>query len=139
MTLSDDAFLEAFEACTLPAEAFRHANHVRLAWIYLRRAPCDEASKRMERSIRDFAAHHGASQKYHHTLTGVWMRLVAEAVARTPEIDAFEAFLGTHPHLGDKGLPYRYYTPQRLDSDAARAGWVEPDLLPLPATGSPVS
>ena len=29
--MSDRAFVEAFEACTLPAELFDHREHVRLA------------------------------------------------------------------------------------------------------------
>jgi hypothetical protein len=32
---------------------------------------------------------------------------------------------------GDKNLPFRYWSRERLMSPEARAGWVEPDLEPL--------
>ena len=32
---------------------------------------------------------------------------------------------------GDRELPLRHYTKDRLTSPEARFGWVEPDLLPL--------
>jgi hypothetical protein len=44
----------------------------------------------------------------------------------------FEALLCLHPALLDKALPRRHYSAERLDSGTARAGWVEPDLAPLP-------
>jgi len=31
--MTDDEFLASFSACTLPAEQFSHAGHIRLAWI----------------------------------------------------------------------------------------------------------
>ena len=33
----DNEFAEAFENCTLTNESFRHADHIRLAWIYTRK------------------------------------------------------------------------------------------------------
>ncbi len=41
--MTDAEFVAAFESCALPAQAFRHRDHVRLAWLYLRRVPYDEA------------------------------------------------------------------------------------------------
>jgi hypothetical protein len=34
--------------------------------------------------------------------------------------------------LGARDLPLRHYSEARLRSPEARAGWAEPDLLPLP-------
>jgi len=36
--MTDDEFLGSFMNCTLPAHAFRHRDHLRLAWILVRRA-----------------------------------------------------------------------------------------------------
>ena len=33
--MSDDEFVAAFEDCSLPLESFRHADHVRMAFLYL--------------------------------------------------------------------------------------------------------
>ena len=82
--------------------------------------------------IRRFANHQGATQKYHHTLTLAWMRLVASALVETPEKSTFEQFMAAHPELSDKNLLAQYYSKELLQSAAAREGWVEPDLQPLP-------
>ena len=133
--MNDQEFLDAVERCTLPASAFRHLEHVRLAWLYLRGLPAyDDAVRAMDGSTRRFAAHHGAAGKYHHTMTVAWMRLVA---SRLPDDEAgdFERFVGRHPELRDARALMRFYSPELLGSDAARHGWVEPDLTPLPAPG----
>jgi hypothetical protein len=86
----------------------------------------------MAAGIRRFANHQGATQKYHHTLTLAWMRLVAAALVETPEGYAFEQFLAAHADLGDKNVLAKYYSNELMQTNAAREGWVEPDLQPLP-------
>jgi hypothetical protein len=129
--MTDDELVHAFESCELPGESFRHKQHLRLAWVYLRRMPHEAAADAMERGVRRYAAHHGAAQKYHHTMTLVWMKLVAAAMAAHPSQD-FEGLLRVHPALLDKLTPGRFYSSERLESSAARAGWLEPDSRPLP-------
>jgi N-formylglutamate deformylase len=129
--MTDDDFIRAFESCELPGTEFRHRQHLRLAWLYLRRMPYQDATAAMERGVRRFAAHHGATQKYHHTMTLVWMRLVAAATAAHASED-FEGLLRVHPALLDKLTPQRFYSAARLQGAAARANWLEPDLRPLP-------
>jgi hypothetical protein len=129
---SDEDFLRAFEDLSFPADEFHHREHVRVAWLYLKSSDASRAAERMTAGILRFANHHGATQKYHHTLTLFWMRLVAVALVETPEGCSFEEFLGAHPELGDKNLPGRYYSETLLQTTAAHEGWVEPDLQPLP-------
>ena len=130
--LSDEAFVEAFEACTLPKETFHHRDHLRLAWLYLRQDDFPAAAGRIEASIRRFAAHLGISEKYHHTITIVWLRLVAAAMSKTGGEVTLGSFFERNPELLDQNLPYQFYSRERLFSDAARAAWIEPDLQPLP-------
>jgi hypothetical protein len=129
---SDEDFLRAFEDLSLPADVFHHREHVRAAWLYLKSSDASRAVERMTAAIRRFANHHGATQKYHHTLTLAWMRLVAAALVETPEGHGFERFLADHPELGDKHLLAKYYSKDLLETSAAREGWVEPDRQPLP-------
>jgi hypothetical protein len=130
--LTHDEFVTAVEGCTLPNASFRHRDHLRLAWIYLRRLPFPEATERMRRTVRRFAAHHGSSGKYHETLTLVWMRLLASTVdPRTPD-GAFEELLARNPEIADTGLPLRFYSRERLFGPDASERFVEPDLMPLP-------
>ena len=129
---SDEDFLRAFEDLSFPADLFRHREHIRAAWMYLKSSDASSAAERMAASIRRFANHHGATQKYHHTLTLAWMRLVAVALVETPEAGTFEKFFVVHPELSDKNLLANYYSNELVQTTAAREGWVEPDLRPLP-------
>lgn len=130
---SDEDFLRAFEDLSFPAELFHHREHLRVAWLYLQSSDASRAAERMAGGIRRFANHHGATQKYHHTLTLAWMRLVAAALVETPEGKTFERFMAAHPELSDKNLLAKYYSNELLQSAVAREGWAEPDLQPLPA------
>lgn len=129
---SDEEFLRAFEDLSFPADLFHHREHIRVAWLYLKSFDASRAAERMSAGILRFANHHGATQKYHHTLTLAWMRLVAAALVETPEGLSFEQFLAGHLEFGDKNLPAKYYSAELLQTNAAREGWVEPDLQPLP-------
>jgi hypothetical protein len=129
--MTDEAFARAFENGTVSPAEFGHVAHVRVAWVYLREAPsAEEALVRMRDAIRRFAAAAGASQKYHETLTVVWMKLLADVQARGASGE-LAGVLSAHPALADKDLPLRYYSQERLFSDEARTAWVEPDRLPL--------
>ena len=125
---SDQDFLRAFEELSFPAELFHHREHIRVAWLYLKSTDASRAAELMSEGIRRFANHHGATQKYHHTVTLAWMRLVAAALVVTPEEHAFERFLSAHPELTDTSLLAKYYSKELLQSAGAREGWVEPDL-----------
>ena len=100
--LSDEAFVAAFEACTLPNSQFHHADHVRLAWILVRSDGQAAATERIATAIRKFATHNGAPGKYDDALTRAWMRRIAEAVQQSPEIAAFEDFAEAHRILMKK-------------------------------------
>ena len=71
---SDEEFLRAFEDLSFPADLFHHGEHIRVAWLYLKSSDASRAAERMSEGIRRFANHHGATQKYHHTLTLAWIR-----------------------------------------------------------------
>jgi hypothetical protein len=129
---SDDDFLRAFDGLSFPADLFHHREHIRVAWLYLKSSDAARAAERMSEGIRQFANHHGATQKYHHTLTLAWMRLVAAALVETPEKYTFEQFLTAHAELKDTKLLDKYYSKELLQTAAAREGWTEPDLQPLP-------
>jgi hypothetical protein len=132
--LSDDEFLAAFESATVTE--FHHVDHIRVAWIYLRRLPFPEASWRMAESLRHFAAAKGAHQKYHETITQAWMLLVRGALDRDgPDAASdFDAFAAAHPELLDVHALERFYSSQLLATSTARAEFVPPDLSPLPGT-----
>ena len=126
--ISDDEFLARFEAYAL--DEFTHRDHLRVAFVYSRRGGVD-AAIRGARRIRGFAAAAGATRKYHDTLTVGWARVVAHLAGRHPTL-SFASFLDAHPELQRRDLLLAHYSKPLLLSDAARARFVEPDLVPLP-------
>jgi hypothetical protein len=136
--LEDDVFVAQFESCQFPGDQFRHADHLRLAWIYVRKYGCDVAEQRMRRSIQSFARSLRAAQKYHETITIFWMRLVDVAIRSSSRGEKFGDFVDAHPWLLEKDLILGFYSRELLISDAARKAWVEPDLKPISTRGSTI-
>jgi hypothetical protein len=130
--LTDDQFIVAIEELRVDNSNFHHRDHIRLAWAYLRRENRLLAEENLANCIRRFATHNKAPRKYHHTLTLLWVRLVAAAMRLTPTLETFEPFAAAHPFLFDVRLPWTFYSAACLDTEEARAGWVEPDLYSLP-------
>jgi hypothetical protein len=129
--LTDDELVHAVESCTLEV-SFHHADHIRLAWIYLRMLPLAEAEERMAATLRRYSAHKGKPERYHHTMTLAWMRLVAAARRDTPGPIVFEEFIAAHPSFAQANALLKYYSKELLEMPAARINCVDPDLLPLP-------
>jgi hypothetical protein len=117
---------------TLPNELFRHRDHLRFAHHRLLNDGWPFALDAISEQIARFARHHGHAEKFHVTLTQCWVRLVAGALAREPRSCSFEELVSRHAELLDKSLLLRYYSRERLFSDAARRAWIEPDLHELP-------
>jgi hypothetical protein len=118
--MTDTEFLAAFEAATLPPQAFDHRAHLRAACLYLGAHPFLEACIAMRDALRRYAAHIGKAGLYHETITVAFMSVVAERLAAEPGL-SWQALLDRHPELCDRGLLERYYEPGRLASEAARA------------------
>jgi hypothetical protein len=126
--LSDDAFLQAFEASQLDPGKFHHADHIRLAWLYIQRHGACQAETRLLEGIRGFAERAGAPQKFMYTTTIAWTRLVAAACRKSTTCDSFCVWIEAHPELLNKDLLNEHYSAERLESPEARRGWVDPDL-----------
>jgi hypothetical protein len=127
-TLSDEEFVARFEAHDL--NEFSHRDHIRLAFVYARRGGL-QAAVDGSRGIREFAEAHGATRKYHDTMTVAWARVVGRLAIDSAPL-AFPAFVDAHPELLHRDLLSAHYTDERLFSDEARAAFVEPDVVPLP-------
>jgi hypothetical protein len=129
--MSDDGFIQAFEACQLEPAGFHHADHLRLAWLYVQRHGARAAEARLLEGIPRFAQRAGAPQKFNHTATIAWTRLVAAACRKSNSCDSFHEWIKTHPELLNKHLLNEHYSAERLESSEARRGWLDPDLKPL--------
>jgi hypothetical protein len=130
--MDDQAFLHAFETGTLPHSEFGHRGHIRIAWLYLRAYGWDEGVIHIREGIQRFAAAHGATTKYHETITLFWARVVHHMLTDQPYIDRFDDFLIHFPQILDSHLIERHYSFDLLRSPLARQQWVEPDIVLLP-------
>jgi hypothetical protein len=115
-----------------PGGAFRHREHIHLAYLAVRRHGADLAPGKVSGWIRQLAAYQRAPQKFNATVTRAWTEIVAHHMAAAPPGTDFASFAERYPTLLDKRLLSRHYTARTLASPAARAGWVDPDLVPFP-------
>ena len=130
--MNDEDLVRGVAELSLTNECFHHREHLRFTRYCVLRDGYPFAIETVSELIARFASRHGQAQKFHVTMTHCWVRIVAAALADEPRDCSFEQLVARHPQLLDKHLPLRYYSRERLFSDAARAGWMEPDLLELP-------
>src|SRR5437763_14578593 len=84
VTAADEAFVAAFHAHQLSNQGFHHRDHLRLAWVQIRRLGLEQASDVVTPATRQFAAHHGAIERYNDTTTRFWFRVVNLGSSRHP-------------------------------------------------------
>jgi hypothetical protein len=130
--MNDHDFAAAFRDASLPTTAFRHRDHVRLAWIYLRELGPADASARFHRDLQRYARSLGVPGLYHATITEAYLALIAARIAATPEA-AWEEFAAAHPELlrWKPGLLERHYSEELLAVPLAREQFVPPDRAPF--------
>jgi hypothetical protein len=127
--------VRGFEDTTLPYGRWNHAAHLTVALWYLLWYGADEALIRVRASLRRYNAAHAHEPMrvgYHETMTRFWLWVVHQHLRRTPIAGSLADFANdVVARFGDRELPFRYYSAERLMSDTARVAWVEPDLEDL--------
>ena len=130
---SDMEFLMAFEAGAYAPADFNHRAHVRLAYVYLATNDVERATTLLRAAIVNFLRHHGITPtKYHETLTHAWILAVFHFMHRTPSALSADDFIDHTTLLLDSRIMMTHYSAERLFSQHARHGFVEPDLEPIP-------
>jgi hypothetical protein len=132
MTHIDDTTLVArFEDTTLPADAFGHREHVRIAWLLLREAPFEVAALRFCGALRRYAASLGKAERYHETITWAYLALVNQRL-RAGGAQDFDAFARANPDLLHRtgGALAQLYDRATLESPLARRVFLLPRPLP---------
>jgi hypothetical protein len=132
--MTDDEFLTAFETCAL--EEFHHRDHIKVAYLYLRRYPLEEAIAKVRTGLQALAAAWGApvddlGQGYHETMTQAWVRLVHLTLCDHGAAASADAFCERQPQLMQKTHLHLFYSRERLITWEAKREFVEPDLAPL--------
>jgi len=112
---------------------FGHREHIHLTWLAVTRYGVAAAIPLVSEGIQQTARYAGAPRKYHATVSRAWVELVGFHIASHPDSD-FATWAEANPGLFDKRLLSRFYRATTLATDAARRGWVPPDLVAFPTT-----
>jgi len=127
----------AMTACTLPKPEWTHHAHLRAGLWHVLAFGQDHALVLLRERIARYNTSVGTantdSSGYHETLTRFYVGLIAGFLRghdRSAPVDELAAALIAEH--GDREVPLRYYSRERLFSVEARRGWIEPDLLMPP-------
>jgi hypothetical protein len=133
--MDDEELWQRFGVQAISPVEWNHRLHLRTAYLHASRYELDEAHLRLRAGIVRLNHKHGLEESpergYFETLTRVWLLLVADATRRFSPASSSE-LLERCPELGDRSLPFRYYSKPLLMGVRARSIFVEPDLMPLP-------
>lgn len=128
---------EGLLACALPREAWTHEAHLAACLWLLTERPDIDVDAEIAGLIRRFNESVGGVNDdrngYHDSITRAYVagvRLFLSEVAETGLAARVNALLLSP--MGARDWPLRFYSRELLFSVAARRGFVEPDLFPLP-------
>lgn len=122
------SFIETFESGAVPDARFRHRDHIRLAWSYLKVLGLQRALERCSRALRRFARDHGHPERFHQTVTWAYLFLINERLAGGDDDLDWPAFARANPDLlrWPDGPIGELYGPEILDCELARRIFVLP-------------
>jgi hypothetical protein len=136
MALGTEELVAAFLAGTLPKQEWTHQAHLRVGLWHLLRYDAEEALALLRTRIQRYNTSRGTantdSSGYHETITRFYVWVIGQflrSADRQKAIDQLAEELIRR--CGDKCLPLRYYSRERLFSVLARRQWVGPDLAAM--------
>jgi hypothetical protein len=123
--------MEAFERCTLPIDTFHHAEHVKMAFLYVLKFAPLEALARFSVDLTRFATTHGRPNLYNETITWAFLLLVRERLARVKSGQTWTEFAASNADLlsWQDNILKKYYRPETLTSELAKSVFLFPDKL----------
>jgi hypothetical protein len=127
--MDDERLVQLFEAGQAPPAGFHHADHVRVAWWYLRQLPLAEALARFAGALRRFAVAQGKPDLYHETITTAYLLIINERLDDTGREAPWDEFARHNPDLliWKPSVLERFYEAETLASPRARRVFVMPD------------
>jgi hypothetical protein len=127
-----EKLVREFEDCTLKPDDFHHRDHLAVALWYECGNSDSRPSNRFRTGLLKFVQHNQLAHVYHETITLFWVKLVHHFYRdRMNRESIAELVEGIIEEFGDHRVIYDYYSKDLLDSDEAKARWVEPDLKQL--------
>ena len=130
--ITDQDLLEQFELATLDPATFTHRDHIRLAWLLLRRSGLPSTLEAYRQGLRRLTARAGRPEAYHETITFAFVLLIHGSMDTTD--GSFDQFAKRNPALFSKpSLLDGWYQPATLGSSDARERFVLPDRWAQPS------
>ena len=128
--LTDTELKARFLDTTLGTERFRHADHVRMAWLFVIEHGMPGALDRFPAALKQFDDAKGATGLYHATVTWAYLLLIHERQTRQPAAE-WSAFAAANPDLltWKPSILDLFYTQDTLWSELARRTFVMPDRV----------
>jgi hypothetical protein len=132
---TDTEVIAQLENAAISPDSFHHADHVRLAFAYLRQYTILEALEKFPAALRQFAKRHGRPNLYHQTITWAYLFLIHERIARADRPQTWDEFAQANRDLltWKNGILQKYYADETLQSDLAKRVFIFPDKLSTPA------
>jgi hypothetical protein len=132
--MTDDEFIAKFEDCSLAGKPFHHADHVKMAFLYLNRYPALEALQRFSCALARFAEAQGKPDLYSETITWAFLLLIRERMARAGGNRTWEQFAAENADLlsWKDNILKKYYREETLASDLAKRTFLFPDKVCCP-------
>ena len=129
--MNDPEWMEAFESCTLPNGSFHHAEHVKMAFLYLQKFTPLEALHRFSTNLTRFAAAHGKPGLYNETITWAFLLIIRERIARANSPQTWAEFSSANADLlrWEDNILKKYYRVETLTSELAKRTFLFPDKL----------
>ena len=125
------SLVQRFESCALAPSEMTHRAHLSISVWYLSRFPVSEGARQVRENLVRFIGHYGLTG-YNETITLFWIKLIKGflegADPRRPINDLANDLV---ERFGNSQVIFDYYSREKLLSDEARIGWVEPDLRRL--------
>jgi len=130
--MNEQEWLEQFEKGALPNASFHHADHVKMAFLYLQRYPPLEALGRFSSALNRFAATHGKPELYNETITWAFLLLIRERLARAGCSQTWSEFSAGNADLlhWDNSILNKYYRSETLTSELAKRVFLFADKFP---------
>jgi hypothetical protein len=131
--LEIDAFIAAFEGCSLPKERWTHGAHLLTGACYVHGLGEAAALERMRVCVRRFNESVGGKNTetsgYHETITVGWIKLLGGLLREVGPMErAAFAALAVARFEGQRDIFSRYYDFDLVGSTDARLRWVAPNL-----------
>ena len=99
--LSDVKFLQAVAQAQIPPALFGHREHLRLAFLLLRRDGEEEGTRNLVSALRRYTAAHGIGHIFDEPLTLRWVARLLSAMASASDATSLDALLAAAPELAN--------------------------------------